>query len=273
MLTVVAVRPLIAGPPADPEVAAQDEVPFPEEPYRASGPYLDFADRPDVADADNVRLDADGIPLVRQRGRWTHNPVTIAQHGLQAYGRWLRSPREREQRAVVERMAAWLVREQDSRGAWYVRYDWTVDNHGGRLRAPWISGIAQGQAISLLLRAHRLRPDLDYLRTARRALRPLLLPVSRGGVQARVRGKLVLEDEPTNVSSALLDGWLQALIGVYDASTRFPEARALFARAIGALPPLLPLYDVDGRPAYHLAPHPVIAHYRDRWRSLTVPDS
>lgn len=162
-------------------------------------------------------------------------------------------------------------------------------------------GDRPGTGISLLLRAHRLRPDLDYLRTARRALRPLLLPVSRGGVQARVRGKLVVEDEPTNVSSALLDGWRQALIGVYDASTRFPEARALFARSIGALPPLLPLYDVDGRPAYRLAhvtagsprasplfqridvvalsalndvaPHPVIAHYRDRWRSLTVPDS
>lgn len=303
-LTAVALRPLLAGPPADPEVAAQEAVPFPDEPYRTTGPYLAFADRPDVTDADDVRLDADGIPLVRRNGHWAHNPVTIAQHGLQAYGRWLRSPRDHEQRAIVERTAGWLVREQDSRGAWYVRYDWTVDNHGGRLRAPWVSGIVQGQAISLLLRAHRLGPDPEYLRTARRALRPLLRPVSRGGVQARVRGNLVLEDEPTRVPSALLDGWLQALIGVYDASTRFPEARELFSEAIGALPRLLPLYDVDGRPAYHLAhitassphaslapplfqridvaalsalhdvaPHPVIARYRDRWRPLTDPEA
>jgi hypothetical protein len=170
-----------------------------------------------------------------------------------------------------------------------------------RIPAGWASGMAQGQAASVLLRAHALTGREDYLETARAALAPLTIPVAEGGLQNDLDGVTVLEEYPAQRPAAILNGWIFALFGVYELATvaQMPEARALFDRSAAGLVSLLPRYDTGwwslyslydhgspdlAKPFYQrlhpvlldalamLHPAPQLSEYADRWRAqLTRP--
>jgi hypothetical protein len=156
--------------------------------------------------------------------------------------------------------------------------------------------MAQGQAISVLLRAHLLSGSVGYAEAAAEALAPLTTPVPEGGAMTEIEGLPVLEEYPTAAPSAVLNGWIFALLGVHELATACEdaEARALFDASAAGLVELLPRYDVGwwslyslaqhgGRPdlakpfyqrlhpvlleALHLLhPSPALAHYAERWR-------
>ena len=87
--------------------------------------------------------------------------------------------------------------EPDGRhaGGWLHRFPM---RHTFRLPVPWLSGMAQGEAASLLVRLF-LETDADrYAEAARRALRPLRRLSAEGGVQARLGDGPFPEEYPTS---------------------------------------------------------------------------
>jgi heparosan-N-sulfate-glucuronate 5-epimerase len=197
-------------------------------------------------------------------------------------------------------LADWLmVRAEPGAGG----IVWTVGRPMVKYGIPagWASGMAQGQAASVLLRAHALTGREDYLETARAALAPLTIPVAEGGLQSDLDGVTVLEEYPTQRPAAILNGWIFALFGVHELATvaKMPEARELFDRSAAGLVSLLPRYDTGwwslyslydhgspdlSKPFYQrlhpvlldalamLHPAPQLGEYADRWRGqLTRP--
>ena len=75
----------------------------------------------------------------------------------------------------------WLVShlEQNSSGVWVWNhyFDW---EYRDTLKAPWYSGLAQGQGISLLVRAYAETGNAGYLDSARRAFNSFLKINRRG---------------------------------------------------------------------------------------------
>ncbi len=179
--------------------------------------------------------------------------IPIAQFAL---GHWERhlagADSEAEFRSAVELLLAQVSWEGPA-AVWH--NDIAVPKYG--LRPGWISAMGQGQAISVLLRAHLLTGDLQYLEIAEGALQPLLTPVAEGGAQREIDGVTVLEEYPTEKPCAVLNGWIFALWGVHELSlvSKRPEAGRLFARSAAGVVRLLPRFDVGWWSLYSLYDH------------------
>ncbi|MCH6559374.1 hypothetical protein IH799_03345 [candidate division KSB1 bacterium] len=203
-------------------------------------------------------LDANGIPQVYMGKKLglQYNPITISQYGLYHLQKYVPSNDETELK-IVQAAAAWLVENfrdwQRDIGAWV--YDYDLEFYGAK--APWISGMAQGQGISLLLRTYQLAPDDQILEITQRAFRAFLHPVSEGGVTACFPdGSLIFEEFTTETPSLVLNGYIFALLGILDYAIFWQnsEAQDLFQVAIRGLIKNLHRYDTGYWNLYDLHP-------------------
>ncbi len=257
--------------------------------------YMGFASKANYSG----RYDSCGIPMLDYRGRigLQYNPIAIAQWGLGNYNLFCRSgdPSRREE---FINAADWLCRtlEQNPSGVrvWNHHFDW---DYRESLRAPWYSALAQGQGISLLVRAHRETERLEYLQAAESAFLSFLLPISEGGVSfTDTEGDLWFEEYIVSPPTHILNGFIWAAWGVYDyyLATGDPRAHSLFHAAARTLVKNLDKYDLGfwslyeqsgtrlkmiASPFYHqlhivqlrimsrLAGVPRFAHVADRWEN------
>jgi heparosan-N-sulfate-glucuronate 5-epimerase len=209
--------------------------------------YMLFAQKANYEGA----YDAAGIPQLDYRGKIgrQYNPIAIAQYGLGNYNLFRRSG-SAESRDKFWRVADWLVLhlEKNPQGLaiWNHHFDWEYRN---TLRAPWYSALAQGQGISVLVRAHQLasKDESRYLNAAQQALASFFKPVTEGGVAfTDEQGDLWFEEYIVSPPTHILNGFIWAAWGIYDyfLATRDQSAQELFARAVRTLTRNLDRYDL-----------------------------
>jgi heparosan-N-sulfate-glucuronate 5-epimerase len=203
-------------------------------------------------------FDSHGIPLLDYRDGIgvQYNPIAIAQWGLGNYNRFLRTG-DLDARHRFLRAGDWLCDrlEQNSFGihVWNHHFDW---EYLQTLKAPWYSGLAQGQGISLLVRAHAESGDRKYLNTATLALASFLADVASGGVSFRDSEKNVwFEEYLVSPPTHILNGFIWAAWGVYDyfLATGSRDAIGLFGAAIKTLEGNLSRYDLGFWSRYELS--------------------
>jgi hypothetical protein len=204
-----------------------------------------FAGKADYSGA----YDAGGIPLLDYHGKigLQHNPIAIAQYGLGNYNLFRRTAdtRRREKFLLV---ADWLCShlEKNAEGfaVWNHHFDW---EYRDTLRAPWYSALAQGQGISVLVRAHQETSDARYLESARLATAVFFKPTNQGGVAfTDEHGDVWFEEYIVSPPTHILNGFLWAAWGLYDFSlaTHDSSAQVLFSRAVQTLLRNLERYDL-----------------------------
>jgi heparosan-N-sulfate-glucuronate 5-epimerase len=209
--------------------------------------YMLFAEKANYAGP----YDSAGIPQLDYRGKIgrQYNPIAIAQHGLGNYN-FFRRTGSAESRDKFLKIADWLVThlEKNSQGLamWNHHFDW---EYRDTLRAPWYSALAQGQGISVLVRAHQLtgKDDSHYLNAAQQALASFFRPVTEGGVTfTDEQGDAWFEEYIVSPPTHILNGFIWAAWGVYDyfLATRDQSANELFARAVRTLTHNLDRYDL-----------------------------
>ena len=207
--------------------------------------YMLFREKADYAGP----FDAAQIPVLDYRGSigQQYNPIAIAQYGLGNYNLFCRT-QDRRHRNNVLLVANWLVEhlEQNSHGfaVWNHHFDWEYRN---RLRAPWYSALAQGQGVSLLVRAYKESADPKHLDAAHRAIACFFQPINAGGVTfTDERGNLWFEEYIVSPPTHILNGFIWAAWGVYDyfLTTHEKCAQDLFASAVQTLLQNLERYDL-----------------------------
>ncbi|MGH2569734.1 MAG: D-glucuronyl C5-epimerase family protein, partial [bacterium] len=128
-------------------------------------------------------IDFSKKPTIGKTGR-QYVISAIDQYGLGSWDLWL-AAKEPARLDAVRRQADWLVENQtvdgDGTGAWLHGYPVGGEH---QVEPPWISGLAQGMSISLLLRAWQATGHEPYREASARALRSFVAPVGRGGVRA-----------------------------------------------------------------------------------------
>lgn len=127
--------------------------------------------------------------------------------------------------------------------------------------------------MSVLTRAFKNSADQRYLKAAIRALKPFKNYTHQGGIKARFLDKYDwFEEYPTNPNSFVLNGFMYALLGLYDLWQTLEEyntvilngenndalynpnqdSKSLFEHGLISLVSLLPLYDTGSGTTYDL---------------------
>ena len=207
--------------------------------------YMLFAEKADYQGA----YDSAGVPQLDYHGHigLQYNPIAIAQYGLGNYNLFRRSadPARRKKFFLV---ADWLCShlEQNAQGlaVWNHHFAW---EYRDTLKPPWYSALAQGQGISVLVRAHKESNDPRYLDAAQRALACFAVPIDKGGVAfTDDTGDLWFEEYIVSPPTHILNGFIWASWGIYDyfLATKDVTARNLFTRAVTTLLHNLDRYDL-----------------------------
>ena len=180
------------------------------------GPYYMRFD--EKADYDGL-FDDNGIPMLDYRGSIgpQYNPIAIAQYGLGNYNLF-RETSESSRRQRFLAAADWLVDNLElhlgGTHVWMHHFDF---EYRDMLRAPWHSGLAQGQGLSLLTRAHVETGDRRYEGAAEIAFLAFCSDMPEGGVvHLDDSGQPWVEEYPASPPTHILNGFIWGLWGVLD---------------------------------------------------------
>jgi hypothetical protein len=215
--------------------------------------YMVFSEKADYAGHDSA-----GIPMLDYHGRigLQYNPIAISQWGLGNWNLFIRTGNEDRKRkglSACEWLCAQLERNAFGVWVWNHHFDW---EYRTKLKAPWYSALAQGQGISLLLRAYREVGERRYLEAAQRAFAGFQKSTDQGGVSfTDERGDLWFEEYVVSPPTHILNGFIWAAWGVYDylLFTRDAVAQALMERAVRTLCNNLHRYDLGFWSLYELS--------------------
>jgi heparosan-N-sulfate-glucuronate 5-epimerase len=224
-------------------------------PKKETGPYfMLFHDKASYPGP----FDEAGIPLLDYHGSIgkQYNPIAIAQYGLGSYNLFLKNGEERY-RGQFLKSADWLVNNllpnEKKVKVWNHNFDW---EYFSLLKAPWYSALAQGQGISLLLRAYRETSHKKYIQASEEAYRALITEIDKGGVLYKDdKGCWWMEEYLVDPPSHILNGFIWASWGVYDygIATGSAEANDLFGRCIKTISDHLEDYDTGYWSLYDLS--------------------
>lgn len=208
-------------------------------------------------------FDPTGIPLLDYHGRIgkQYNPIAIAQYGLGNYNLMKQvspvTPEFEFRRCRFLRAAYWLLErlESNRHGVWVWNhyFDW---EYREKLKAPWYSALAQGQGLSLMVRAHQETRDQAFLDAASRVMASFQKAVPEGGVTwIDENGQLWFEEAIVLPPTHILNGFIWASWGLYDywLHTGSREAHQLFYEAVRTLRSNLQRYDTGYWSRYELA--------------------
>lgn len=187
--------------------------------------------------------DVEEIPRTRYKwGGWQCNPAYVAWWGMLH----LHAGRMGPFSAAVD----WLHRNWKSRGdaaVWTYGFDWVEGK--AVLKAPWISAISQGLAVSLLIRSWRRGGRSEDLLLARRAGEPFFTPIEQGGLLDRSEGISFLEEYPALPFPRVLDGFCFALLALHDLQQEYKSDMRyseLLRSCLDAIEAYLPVWDFCG---------------------------
>lgn len=161
--------------------------------------------------------------------------IGIFQYGLAAYDLYLKSGEDRYKKKLLA-CAGWALDNQQADGSW-VTFAYENPEH------PY-SAMAQGEGISMLLRAHVVTGDERYMAAACKAKDFMLKSITEGGT-TRYQGDRVYLYECTH-EPLILNGWIFSLWGLYDYSKYVADewVKAVLAATLTSLKEKLPAFDL-----------------------------
>ncbi len=200
----------------------------------------------DNAGCGGYPFDKDGVVVVPYDQLGTqYNPVTISQTALGCYHNYKKTGSARYRRIYLDQIQ-WLMKNYVAIGNDMVAYEYHFAWDGYGLKAGWRSALAQGQAISALIRYYYDTGDAATPPLIRKLKNYLLLPRDQGGVMLHSKeGGIWFEEYPSDPPSFVWNGNVSTVFGLYEFTRLFPtdkEAQSQLDQAIASLKASLPAY-------------------------------
>lgn len=209
-----------------------------------------------------ANLDNNGIPMLNYQGKigLQYNPIAIAQWGLGNYNLWFEQKSKKSYNKFLA-SSDWLVKnlKKNEHGIYVWVHNFNFE-YRDTLIAPWYSGLAQGQAISLLVRAFKETENIEYKNTCLKALESFKHDIFEGGVSfADNRGNKWIEEYIVNPPTHILNGFIWSLWGLYDYKLLFNDLNinVLFDNYLETLIRNLHEYDLGYWSKYELSNKPI----------------
>ncbi|WP_067729069.1 D-glucuronyl C5-epimerase family protein [Oceanobacillus damuensis] len=165
-----------------------------------------------------------GVPLKEYKSVGSkYNPTRVAAYGLSHWNRY-QLGNNNYNLEEYKKVLGWFEKNHEE-GKWYYYFDWE------ELSSPWISCMAQGEAISILTRGYFLTKDPKYLDIAILALSPFEKSTLGGGVLSLLnKNDIFFEEYPVKDAVHVLNGFLYSLIGIIELRKILPEDHSKFER-------------------------------------------
>ncbi len=203
-------------------------------------------------------LDSNGIPMLNYHGHigLQYNPIAISQWGLGNYNLWIKNKQKENYNKFIacsEWLVDNLVENEHGLWVWMHEFDWEYKE---TLKSPWYSGLAQGQGLSVIVRAWEETRDNKYRIACDRVYKSFETNITDGGVMYldEKNQKWIEEyilDEPTHI----LNGFIWSIWGVYDYYLSFnsENVKCLFDEFISTIENELDSYDIGYWSLYELS--------------------
>jgi heparosan-N-sulfate-glucuronate 5-epimerase len=195
------------------------------------------------------------LPLIQYSSNQFINPIHIAQFGLSHIQHYFDTGEQdflEKATKIANELIAIGVKE-DQALVW--RYPLLY-----RGQRNWLSAMAQGQIASFFLRLAIQTNNDELFSKTRAVLEPFKVSIDKGGVQALLGSKIWFEEYAVNPPPYTLNGFIVALLGLYDAKSHIddPTLSHLCDEAMETLSSVLILFDAKGWSRYYLATHNVL---------------
>lgn len=225
--------------------------------YKSTGDYLNYSRVHSFPESENLKLDANGIPMVRYGTEFQYNPVTVSNYALHEYGRSLPGKPNAQFWKAVDK----LLEMQGADGA--LRYDFPFHHYAMTTTYPrgWVSGMAQGLTLSVLARAYDADKNQKYIDAGNKALAFLNTTEDKGGPRSSMatldpslKNYIFFEEYIGDKNIYTLNGFIFTILGLYDWAdiTGNDLADDLFDESMETLVKILPYYDFGGASSYDL---------------------
>ncbi len=202
-------------------------------------------------------FDENEIPLfnpnsLKLEGKPSYHPIVITQYGLANYNLWIEFAEEKNLKAFLN-CASWLKRnytflEEQKIAVYYYHFD--LKNP--QVKAPWFSGMAQGQILSLFTRAYFSTSDMEYLEVGEMILRSFTTNIESGGCSSELDGHWFIQEIAAEPKLYILNGALYALIGILEFKEISDIKEIALDNFISGLEALLPRFDLGYWTKYSL---------------------
>lgn len=199
-------------------------------------------------------VESDDMPFLNtEKGDIFYFPVGIFQYAFGLLDLYFET---HEVRYInkFQKCAEWALEHQFENGGW--------DNFSYYYPNNPYGAMAQGEGVSLLIRAYAILKDEKYFSAAKKAIDFMLLDCKQGGCTSYIDDMVILLEYPHR--KAVMNGWIFAWWGLYDyvLVTRDETYRKLLDASCKSLIKMLPdfknwywsIYDLEGRiasPFYH----------------------
>lgn len=176
--------------------------------------------------------DAQGVRMFLVGSTRFNHPVAQAQYGLSNLASYALNHNATYLNRAIAQANRLLDIRVVSRGAWFYPYPFDFALHGiaaDTLVAPWYSGMAQGQALSLFVRLHQVTSDDIWLTAADNTAASFVLsPAAKlpSVVHVDTAGHLWLDEYPLSTTrfDLTFNGHNFATFGLYDYAMRTGDA-------------------------------------------------
>ena len=145
-----------------------------------------------------------------------NEPIVVAQRALMYWNRYVTSMEDIWRKAFLE-AALWLVDQAQHYGSDAAGWPLTYAHPIFFTRGAWLSSIAQGCGLSVLVRAYKLTGDQHWLETAHRVARTFELDILDGGVCTPLgKDGIFFEEVAVYPAAHTLQGCIFGLLGLID---------------------------------------------------------
>ncbi len=188
-------------------------------------------------------FDTAGVP--NDENEAAYHPTTIAQYALAHWNQYLATTDEKHREAFLAQ-ATWLFEHETHIGEGAAGWPNSSPRPDFQTRGPWLSALAQGSGLAVLVRAYQLTHDGALLEAAHRVVRTFERDILDGGVSTPIgENGIFFEEVAVYPAAHILSGFIFALFGLYDyvALIKDIKIEELIARSLGTMHRLLEEFD------------------------------
>lgn len=207
-------------------------------------------------------LDENGIPYLITGTSKSYKIVLVIQYALMCFDQIKKDIAVEENTVIFKKCIDWLEKKSEihhNAKVWRSEKDSQYQLDDG-----WISGMYQGQALSLYLRAYQYFKLEEYLHSAEKIFSSFSIPWEEGGfVRKDSSGCLWFEEYPGKQPSYVLNGFIYSILGILDfyRVTKNETAKTIWDDCVQTLTKNLHRYDVWYWSVYDQLKKQLVSYY------------